>query len=156
MLFRSHPGTPTLHVGKPARGVGLFMPVEYTIPQELVDEEFPLIMTTGRILYHYHTRSMTSKTEGINWIAPDNYVEISPNLAAALDVKDGEVIKVSSRRGSVNVAALITDIVEDNVVFMPFHWADGANVLTNGEVLDKYSKIPGLKVTGVKIEKTEF
>ena len=148
-----HPGTPTLHVGKPSRGTGLFMPVEYVMSEELVSQEFPIIMTTGRILYHYHTRSMTGKTEGINKIAPENYLEISPSLAASLGIENGEVVKVSSRRGTVNVAALVTDIVEDNVVFMPFHWADGANVLTNGEVLDKYSKTPGLKVTGVRIEK---
>ncbi len=148
-----HPGTPTLHVGKPARGLGLLKPVEYLMSEELASEEFPVIMTTGRILYHYHTRSMTNKTDGINKIAPDNYLEISSSLAESLSIADGEVVRVHSRRGHVEVAARITDIVEDNVVFMPFHWADGANVLTNGEVLDKLSKIPGLKVTGVRIEK---
>jgi len=148
-----HPGTPTLHVGKPSRGAGLFKPVEYVMSEELVSEEFPIILTTGRILYHFHTRSMTGKTEGINKIAPDKYLEIGPSLAASLGIEDGEVVRVHSRRGHVEVAALVTDIVEDNVVFMPFHWGDGANVLTNGDVLDKLSKTPGLKVTGVRIEK---
>ncbi|SCZ11702.1 formate dehydrogenase subunit alpha, partial [Alkaliphilus peptidifermentans] len=152
-VSEDHPGTPILHVDKPARGTGLFKSVEWIESTEVTNEEYPYVMTTGRILYQYHTRTMSNKSEGIQKIAPEVYVEINPILAEEKGIKDGEMIKVSSKRGEIQVKAKITDIVDENVVFIPFHWADGANVLTNGEILDKYCKIPGLKVTGVKIEK---
>ncbi len=148
-----HPGTKILHVGKPTRGKGLIKPVEYEESPELGSEEYPLILTTGRILYHYHTRTMTARIEGINKLAPENYIEINPKLAAAKGIKDGDMVKVTSRRGEITIKARVTDRVAENVVFIPFHWGYGANVLTNGELLDKYCKIPGLKVTGVRLEK---
>ncbi|SDL11676.1 formate dehydrogenase major subunit [Natronincola ferrireducens] len=148
-----HPGTKFLHGGKPARGAGLLKPVEFVESNELNSEEYPLVLTTGRILYQYHTRTMTGKTEGINNIAPEAYVEINSKLAAAKSIEDGETIKVASRRGEITIKAKVTDIVDENVLFIPFHWGEGANVLTNDEDLDKYCKIPGLKVTGVKVEK---
>lgn len=148
-----HPGTPVLHIGKPARGAGLLKPVEFVESGELGDEEYPLVMTTGRILYQYHTRTMTGKTEGINNMAPEVYVEVNPELAAAKGIEDGAMVKITSRRGFVTMKAKVTDRVEKGVLFVPFHWESGANVLTNGEVLDQYCKIPGLKVTGVNLEK---
>ncbi len=148
-----HPGTKFLHVGKPARGAGLFMAVDFAPSSEMNKADYPLTLTTGRNLYQYHTTTMTGKTDAINKKAGECYIEISPSLAANLKVEDGEMVKVISPRGEIKTKARVTDIVADNVVFIPFHYADGANVLTNGEELDKYVKIPGLKVTGVKIEK---
>jgi formate dehydrogenase (NAD+, ferredoxin) subunit len=148
-----HPGVKILHAGKPARGAGLLKPVEFVESGELSDAEYPLVLTTGRILYQYHTRTMTSRVEGLNNIAPDKYIEINPKLAAAKGIADGDMVKVASKRGEIKIRAKVTDIVEENVLFIPFHWADGANVLTNSDVLDKYCKIPGFKVTGIKIEK---
>lgn len=148
-----HPGTKFLHAGKPARGAGLFVPVEFIESEELSSDEYPLVMTTGRILYQYHTTTMTGKTDGINEIAPGHYIEINSKLAATKEIQDGDAVKVTSRRGSITTKAVVTDVVDENVVFIPFHWSEGANVLTNGEVLDKYCKIPGYKVTGVKLEK---
>lgn len=148
-----HPGTPILHVGKAKRGAGLLKPVEFVESDELKDDNYPLVMTTGRILYQYHTRTMTNRNKGINKIAPEKYVEINPKLAEKMDINDGDMVKVASKRGEVTAKALVSDIVEENVVFIPFHWASGANVLTNGDTLDPYSKIPGYKVTGVKLEK---
>lgn len=151
---KDHLGTKFLHEGKFARGKGLFKAIDYTPAAELADEDYPLVLTTGRILYQYHTRTMTDKTEGINKIAPESYIEISPALAEKLSIVDGEKIKVASRRGEIETKAKVTDIVTDNVVFMPFHWAEGAaNVLTNGAALDKKSKTPELKVCAVKVEK---
>jgi formate dehydrogenase alpha subunit len=148
-----HPGTNVLHVGKPARGAGLLKAVEFVESEELGDSAYPLVMTTGRILYQYHTRTMTDKTPGINNLAPEVYVEVNPELAAAKGIEDGEIVKITSRRGSVTMKAMVTDRVEKNVLFVPFHWDSGANMLTNGDVLDQYCKIPGLKVTGVNLEK---
>lgn len=148
-----HPGTPILHIGKPARGAGLFKAIDFVESSELGDPEYPLVLTTGRILYQYHTRSMTGKTEGINKLAPESYIEMNPELAAKKGIKDGDMVKVKSRRGEVKIKAKITERVEEKVLFIPFHWAEGANVLTNGVEFDQFSKIPGLKVTGINIEK---
>ena len=150
-----HPGTNVLHMGKPARGAGLLKPVEFVESLELGEDEYPLVMTTGRMLYQYHTRTMTGKSDGINQMAPELYAEINPGLAEEKGIIDGEMVKVTSRRGSVTMKAKITDRVNKEVVFVPFHWDNGANMLTNADVLDKYCKIPGLKVTGVNIEKAD-
>ncbi len=150
---KEHPGTLYLHKGKFARGKGLFTGVQYKPAAEQTDEEYPLILTTGRILYHYHTRSMTGRVEGLNKIAPEGYIEVSPETAELLNIEMGEMVRVSSRRGTILTKVKVTDIVEDGVVFMPFHFAEGAaNVLTN-TALDEVCNIPELKVCAVKVEK---
>ena len=122
---KDHPGTKYLHKEKFSRGKGLFKPIPYTESMEVPDEEYPLILTTGRHLYHYHTRTMTGKVEGLNKIAPESYIEISPKLANKLNIQDGERVAVASRRGEILTKAKVTDIVEEDVVFMPFHYAQG-------------------------------
>lgn len=150
---KDHPGTKYLHSGSFSRGKGLFMPVGYVESAEMPDGEYPLILTTGRVLYHYHTRTMTGKVEGLNQKSPHSYVEINPATADKLGIKDGEKVLIASRRGEITTVAKITDIVDDNVVFMPFHFADGAaNYLTN-TALDSIAKEPELKVCAVKLEK---
>ncbi len=150
---KSHPGTKYLHKGVFARGKGLFMPQEYVGSVESVDSEYPYIMTTGRVLYHYHSRSMTGRVEGLNKKAPVSFIEINPATANRLNIEDGEKVKVTSRRGTITTMAKITDIIGEDTVFIPFHYADGAaNVLTGTE-LDPIAKIPELKVTAVRIEK---
>lgn len=150
---KEHPGTKYLHKGKFARGLGLFAPVDYKEPAELTSIDYPYALTTGRILYHYHTRSMTGRVDGLNQIAGESYVEISPKTASLLNLENGEMVKVSSLRGEIEVKVKITDIVSDNVVFIPFHFAQGAaNRLTNA-ALDPITDIPEFKVCAVKIEK---
>jgi formate dehydrogenase major subunit len=151
----THPGTPILHTERFSRGErALFKPRPYLTPAEQTDDDYPHILTTGRILYQYHTRTMTGRIEGLNAISGTSYVEINPVDAAKLGVADGESIKLSSRRGTLNVPARVTETVEEGVVFMPFHFADGpANILTN-TVLDPVAKIPELKVCAVRIEKS--
>ena len=147
-----HPGTPILHVDKFTSGKGVFHAIEYIPPAELPDEEYPFFLTTGRILYQYHTRSMTMRTP-LNEISPESFVEISKEDARVLGIKENDIIKVSSRRGEIKVKALITDRVDKGTVFIPFHYANAAaNVLTN-TALDPIAKIPELKVCAVKIEK---
>lgn len=148
-----HPGTKFLHKGAFSRGKGLFKVMEHKDPIETTDEEYPFILTTGRVLYHYHTRTMTGRVKGLEAKMPENYMEINPTAAARLGVKDGELLKVSSRRGSIEVKAKVTAILDENVVFIPFHFAEAsANMLTNG-VLDPNSKTPELKVCAVSISK---
>jgi len=150
---KDHPGTGYLHSGKFSRGKGLFKPSPYTPADEQPDDKYPLILTTGRVLYHYHTRTMTKRVEGLEALVPESYIEISPYTAGKLSVKDGDTVKVSSRRGEVAVKAKVTDRLDDDVVFMPFHFAEGAaNMLTN-TALDSIAKIPELKVCAVKVEK---
>ena len=150
---KEHPGTKYLHKEAIARGRGLFFPVEYTGSAETKSEEYPFILTTGRVLYHYHTRTMTGRVDGLNKKVPSSFIELNEVTANKMGIKDGEVVKVTSRRGNINIAVKVTDIVDEDVVFIPFHFAEGAaNYLTNTK-LDPIAKIPELKVAAVKIEK---
>lgn len=150
---KDHPGTKYLHKDAIARGRGLFMPQHYVESAEITDSKYPFIMTTGRNLYHYHTRSMTGRVDGLNEKSPHSYIEINPATANKLGFEDNELVKVSSKRGEITTRVKITEIVDESVVFMPFHFAEGsANVLTN-TALDSIAKIPELKVAAVRIDK---
>ena len=150
---KNHPGTKFLHEGEFIIGKGVFTPVEYKKPAEETDSEYNLVLTTGRVLYHYHTRSMTKRVEGLENMVSSCYVEISPSMAKELKVENGELVSVSSRRGKIEVEVKITNMVSRNVVFIPFHFAEAAaNKLTNA-ALDPITDIPEYKVCAVKIEK---
>ncbi len=148
-----HPGTPVLHVNTFARGKGRFIPLEYIPPAELADEDYPLILTTGRSLYHFHSGTMTRKVAGLNIIEPEGTVEISPSDASRLSVAQGDRVRISSRRGEIIAKAKVTEASPPGVVFMTFHFAESpANILTNPK-LDPMSKIPELKVSAVRVER---
>jgi predicted molibdopterin-dependent oxidoreductase YjgC len=148
-----HPGTPCLHVDQFTCGLGVFHAIDYRPPAEVPDEEYPLFMTTGRVLYQYHTGTMTMKTPGINEQAPECFVEISHEDADAYGIKDSDVLKVRSRRGEIEAKARIAEEAVKGTVFIPFHYAAAAaNRLTNA-ALDPTAKIPELKVCAVAIEK---
>jgi predicted molibdopterin-dependent oxidoreductase YjgC len=150
---KDHPGTQYLHEEQFSCGQGNFVPLEYKPPAEQADEEYPLIMTTGRSRYHFHTGTMTRKTDGLNILHPEELVEINPVDADSQRIADGDKISVSSRRGKVEAKAKVTEEVPAGVIFMTFHFAESnANILTN-PAYDPVSKIPELKVTAVKIEK---
>ena len=150
---KDHPGTPILHVGRFVCGLGKFTPLQYKPPAELPDKEYPLILTTGRSLYHYHTGTMTRKVTGLNTIEPEGVVEINPLDASYLKIKDGDKVKVISRRGEVIVKARVTEKSPPKVVYMTFHFAESAaNILTN-TALDPVAKIPEFKVCAVRVEK---
>lgn len=151
-LTEDHPGTKYLHKEKISRGIGLLALIESKDPAELVSKDYPYILTTGRNLYHYHTRTMTGLNEGIEKLVGDSYVEISPILASRLGIENGDRIKVASRRGEIQSNAKLTEIIDEDVIFMPFHYSEGANVLTN-TAHDPLCKIPELKVCAVKVEK---
>jgi formate dehydrogenase alpha subunit len=150
---KGHPGTPILHVDKFTRGLARFTPLEYKPPAELPDEEYPLVLTTGRSPYHFHTGTMTRKVVGLNAIEPEGVVEINPMDASSLKIADGDKVKVVSHRGEVIAKARVTEESPPKVVFMTFHFAESpANALTN-PALDPISKIPEFKVCAVKVEK---
>ena len=148
-----HPGTPILHTQQFTRGKGRFIPLEYKPSMELPDEEYPLVLTTGRSLYHFHTGTMTRKVEGLNLLKGEGEVEINPGDASALGIADGEKVKVISRRGEVVAKAKVTEVSSLGVVFMTFHFAESpANLLTN-PALDPVAKIPEYKVCAVRVER---
>lgn len=150
---KNHPGTPILHVGKFSRGLGWFYPAEYVPSAELPDDEYPFILMTGRILYHYNTRAMTGKTPGLMEREGHSFIEINTEDAARLGIENGEKVKVSSRRGSIVSTARVGDKVSPRETWMPFHFPDGnANVLTNA-ALDKYARIPEYKVCAIRVDK---
>jgi formate dehydrogenase major subunit len=150
---KDHPGTKFLHEGKFSRGLGCFQPLEYRPPAELPDDEYPLVLTTARMLYHFHTGTMTRKVDGLNEIRPWERIEINPMDAEKLDISHEEEVDVISRRGKVTGKAFVTEHVPLGVISMSFHfWETPTNALTN-PVLDPLSKIPELKVCAVRVEK---
>jgi formate dehydrogenase alpha subunit len=150
-----HPGTPVLHVGKFARGKGLFCPVEYRAPQEETDEAYPFILSTGRMLFHWHGGTMSRRSAGLEAIAPAAEVEICPDDAAALGVCDGALVRVRSRRGEVVAATKVTRRSPPGTVFMTFHYAEAAANLLTIDAVDPIAKIPEYKVCAVQVEKVE-
>jgi formate dehydrogenase alpha subunit len=148
-----HPGTPVLHVGKFSRGKGLLKAIDYKPSAEYSDDEYPLTLTTGRLLQHYHTGSMTRRSKVLDGLVSSGMVEISTTDARKLKIKNGEKVKVTSRRGSIEISALVTDKIMKGIVFIPFHFVESAaNVLTN-DALDPVAGIPEYKICGVKVEK---
>ena len=151
---RDDPGATYLHSPHPARpnGKGKFFPVEYQPPIELPDDEFPLVLSTGRTLYHYNSATMTMREEGVVDKQEDPFVELSPEDAAHLGIEDGDWIRLVSRRGELEARAAIGDRVFPGLVWMALHFAEAkVNWLTN-DVGDPLIGIPEYKVCAVRIE----
>ena len=149
----NHPGTKYLHKDKFTRGKGKLSAVEFKEAAELPDEEYTFLFTTGRVLYHFHTGTVSRRSKGLNEIYPEALVEINPQDAQKLKIEDGEFVEVTSRRGKIKAKAQITEKSGKGVVFMSFHFREAAaNLLTNA-ALDPVAKIPEYKVCAVKIKK---
>jgi formate dehydrogenase alpha subunit len=148
----AHPGTPILHVGQFTRGQGKFHACEHLPAAELPDAAYPLYLTTGRVLYHWHGGEMTRRTPGLLAVYPETLVEISPEDAATLGLNDGALVRLTSRRGEMIARAIITERVAPGVVFGNFHFPGTKNVnnLTIA-ALDPIAKIPEYKVCAVRI-----
>ena len=148
-----HPGTPILHTERFSRGLGKFHAVQAVLPAEPTDAEYPLILSTGRVLYHYHTGTMSRRSVGLDWREPRGYVEVNPADAAAHNLRDGGPVVIHSRRGQVRTQARFSDRVQPGVVFLSFHWKEApANILTHDFGLDPLAKIPEYKVSAVRLE----
>lgn len=146
-----YPGTPILHSKVFTRGRGKFHPIIYRKPAENPSDEFPFILTTGRVMSQWHTRSMTGRSPALNAEFPEGFVEINPEDARKLGISDTDIVEVSSRRGKIQTKARVTDKVAPGVIFMPFHFAEqAANRLTN-PALDPIAKIPELKVCAAAV-----
>lgn len=148
-------GTPFLHKDQFTKGRGSFHPIAYREPAELIDESFPFWLTTGRMGFHYHTRTMSGASPSLQKEAPEGFMEMDPLDAKHLGIEDGERVRVLSRRGKIETKVRLTSGVGRNVVFIPFHFAEAAaNVLTN-RAFDPVAKIPEYKVCAVNVEKVE-
>lgn len=148
-----HPGTPILHTEQFTKGKGTFHAIDFIPPAESISDEFPLYLTTGRVLYHYHTGTMTRKTEGLNVKAPANFVEISAKDAAKFGIASGDMVEIASRRGAIEAEVQVSPKAVEGTVFIPFHYAESAaNKLTHA-ALDPTAGIPEYKVCAVKVSK---
>jgi formate dehydrogenase alpha subunit len=148
-----HPGTPILHREQFTKGKGTFHAIDFIPPAESPDDEYPMNLTTGRVLYHYHTGTMTMKTAGLNEIAPECFVEISPQDARKYEVKDGDAVEISSRRGTIQAVIKISRMAVTGTVFIPFHYARAAANRLSNAALDPISGIPEFKVCAVRLNK---
>jgi predicted molibdopterin-dependent oxidoreductase YjgC len=147
-----HPGTPFLHKGKFARGLGKFFALEFKEPDELPNEEFPFTLTTGRLMFHFHTGSMTRRSEKLHNEVPEAYIEVNTADAKKIGLNGHKHVRVTSRRGQIELGVRVTDDIKRGTVFIPFHFAESAaNMLTNSAI-DPVAKIPEYKVCAVKVE----
>ncbi|MHC4874883.1 MAG: formate dehydrogenase subunit alpha [Planctomycetota bacterium] len=136
-------------------GRGRFVPCPYRPADELPDDEYPFVLTTGRVLEHWHTGSMTRRSHALNSIEPSAFVALHPTDAATLNITDGDQLAVSSRRGTIELAARIDSGVEPGCVFIPFHFREAAaNTLTT-DALDPFGKIPEFKYCAVQVQKCD-
>ncbi len=149
-----HPGTQFLFKDGFPRGKGRFTLVTYKPSAELTDKDYPYILTTGRLLFQYHTGSMTRRVKEIDKVSHEAFIEINPEDARSLSIEGSTKVKVTSRRGSIVVKAVVSKRPAKGVVFIPFHFKEAAaNVLTSSTSLDPTAKIPSFKVSAVRLEK---
>ncbi|MDP2602906.1 MAG: formate dehydrogenase subunit alpha [Deltaproteobacteria bacterium] len=150
----NHPGTPYLFSEAFPRGKGKFHPLEYVPSVEMPDEEFPFILTTGRLLEHWHGGTLTRHSK-LDDLYPEARVEINPADAARLKIDDGQAVRVSSRRGTIVLRAWVTARATAGVVFVPMHFAEAAANLLTIDTLDPKAKIPEYKACAVRIALAE-
>jgi formate dehydrogenase major subunit len=132
--------------------LGRFMAVDHVPPAELPDEDYPLMLTTGRVIFHWHGGEMTHRARNLEAMYPEALVEINPKDARLAQIGEGDLMKVTSRRGEILAKAQITDRVEPGLIFTTFHFAaSAANFLTN-PALDPQAKIPEYKVCAVRVQ----
>jgi predicted molibdopterin-dependent oxidoreductase YjgC len=147
---KDHPGTPHLFADSFPRGRGKFTPLDYVPAVEPVDEEYPFILTTGRLLEHWHGGTMTRHSQ-LNTLYPEARVEIHPADAEMHGISDGMAVRVTSRRGEIVVRATVTEKTTVGVVFVPWHFAEAAANLLTIDALDPQAKIPEFKACAVQV-----
>ena len=148
-----HPGTVFLHKDRFSKGIGTFFAIDHKDPAEMPDAEYPLYLTTGRLLYQYHSGTMSRRAAGLTEKAPECLVELSADDAAKYTIASGDQVRVRTRRGQITAKAQISPKAVPGTIFLPFHFAEAsANKLTNA-ALDPVCKIPEFKVCAVQIEK---
>ena len=145
-----HPGTPFLFAESFPRGRGKFHPLEFVPAAEMPDDEYPFILTTGRVLEHWHGGTMTRHSK-LDELYPEATVEINPADAAMVGIESGMPVRVTSRRGSIVLRAAVTEKTSPGVVFIPFHFSEAAANLLTIDALDPQAKIPEYKACAVSV-----
>ena len=146
------PSTEYLHKGGVLRGKGLFQPVVYSPPFEQEDAEYPLVLSTGRTLYHYNAATQTRRSDGLTAKQPEAFVEVHPGTAYKLDVEDGQMVDVVSRRGRVRCRAMVSRQVKRNTIWMPFHFPEVRTNYLTTDAGDKETGTGEYKVCAARIE----
>jgi formate dehydrogenase (NADP+) alpha subunit len=148
-----HPGTPFLHRGKFTRGLGLFQAIRFRPPAEVPDPDYPMILSTGRTLFNYNVGNMTRKTSAIEDKQPENFVEVHVADAKRIGLHNGEMARVTTRRGSLAVRAHVARKVREGALWMPFHHVESpTNMLTN-DAFDNITRTAEYKACAAKIER---
>jgi formate dehydrogenase alpha subunit len=147
-----HPGTPVLHTETFTRGRGLFIPEEYIPPVEPPDDAYPLLFTTGRDLARYNFSSMTGKTPELDLISPECFAEINPVDAERLGLKEKDRVRLTSRRGSVEMRATITDRSQEGTVFTTYNHLETLVNLLTLDALDRLSRSPEYKLCAIRVD----
>ena len=151
-----HPGTPRLYLDKFRHGgrTGQVHPVHHRSAAEEPDDEYPLYLTTGRVMNHYQSGAQTRRVKALQEAVPEAYAEIHPSLARRFGIADGDPVILTTRRGKANLKARFSPHIRQDTLFVPFHWSGAAraNLLTN-PALDPVSKMPEFKVCAVRIER---
>ena len=148
-----HPGTPILHTSVFTRGRGKFMPLSYRPPFEMPDGEYPLLLDTGRTLFHYHTGTMTRRVKGLSQFMSEEKLQINPADAQKLGISNGDMLSISSRRGSVTARALCTEVTPQGTVYMTFHFRETPTNRLTSPARDPVTHTPEFKACAVKVEK---
>jgi formate dehydrogenase alpha subunit len=152
-LDRDDPGKVFLHEGGPYKGKGTMFPIEYRPPAEVEDAEYPMLLSTGRTLFHYNAATQTRRSEGITDKSDEAFIQVNPSDAASLGIEADEEVLLKSRRGELQAKAMLTTDVKPGVVWMPMHFAEArANLLTN-DAGDPEIGTPEYKVCAVRMEK---
>ena len=150
---KDHAGTPYLHAARFTRGKGLFHPIRFRPPAEVPDDDFPMLLSTGRTLYHYNVGNMTRKSDASHQKQPENFVEIHVDDAARISVRDGDPVRVTTRRGCLTVRATVGEKVRPGALWMPFHFAESpTNVLTN-DAFDNVTATAEYKCCAARIDR---
>jgi len=150
---QDHPGTKILHTDKFTRGKGKFHPIRFLPPEELPDEQYPFVFTTGRLLEHWHTGSMTRRCVVLDERVPHGALELHPSDARKLGVGPGDTVRVASRRGEIELPANVTRRTAPGTVFLAFHFHEHAANLLTIAALDPIAKIPEYKACAVRVSK---
>ena len=150
VIDENHPGTPFLFSERFPRGRGKFHPLEYSPSAEVPDEDYPLILTTGRVLEHWHGGTLT-RHSWLDDLHPEALVDINPEDARRLGILHGQAVRVTSRRGSIVLRAKVTEKSTRGVVFIPFFFAEAAANELTIDVLDPLAKIPEYKACAVRV-----
>ncbi|RZB31608.1 MAG: formate dehydrogenase (coenzyme F420) alpha subunit [Desulfobacteraceae bacterium Eth-SRB2] len=150
-----HPGTEVMFVEKfpTPDGLGHFQIAEYKPPLEVPDDTYPYIFTNGRVVFHFHTGTMTRRTKGLNNELPNGFAEVNREDARELGIEDGDPVLLKSRRGEIKTVARVTDDIRPGLIFMPWHFSECAPNILTGPTAGPPSKMPEFKFCAVSIEK---